>query len=78
MFSCFYLFVAMAKICQRKQLSCLFQSAGESEQIHQALEIKRSMNCQIWRMNKKSHISMQDSYFVTNEQFNKELVKLIV
>ena len=34
------MFVAMAKICQRKQLSYLFQSAGESEQIHQALEIK--------------------------------------
>ena len=74
MFSCFYLFVAIAKVCQREQLSCLFQSVKESEQIHQALEIKRSTVCQIWRMKKKSQILMQDSYFVVDEQFNKERV----
>ena len=78
MFSCFYLFVAIAKVCQREQLSCLFQSVKKSEQIHQALEIKRSTVCQIWRMKKMSQILMQDSYFVVDEQFNKERVNKFV
>ena len=77
-FSCFYIFVAIAKICRREQLSCLFQSVKEPEQIHQALEIKRSTKCQIWRMNRKSYISMQDSYFLVDEEFNKETVKKLV
>ena len=73
-FSCFYLFVAVAKICQREQLSCLFQSVKESEQTHQALEIKRSTKCQIMQISKKSLIIIQDSYFVVDEQLNKEKV----
>ena len=78
MFSCFYLFVAIAKVCQREQLSCLFQSVKESEQIHQALEIKKSTKCKIWHMCKKSHILMQDSNFVVEEHFNKEKVNKFV
>ena len=69
------MFVAIAKVCQRKQLSCLFQSVIESEQIHQAIETKRSKKCQIWGMNKKLHILIEDSYFVVDDQFNKEKVK---
>ena len=74
--SCFYVFVAIAKICQREHLSCLFQSVKESEGIHQALEIKRSTKCQMWRISEKSLISFQDSYFVVDEQFDKEKVNL--
>ena len=59
----------------REQLSCLFENAGnESEQIHQALQIKRSTPCHIWRLNRKSHISMQDSYLVVEDEFAKEWV----
>ena len=72
------MFVAIAKFCQQQQLSCLFQSVVESEQIHQAIETKRSTKCQIWRMNKKSHISLQDSLFVVAEQFNKGKVNKFV
>ena len=76
MFSCFYLFVAIVKVCRREQLSCLFQSAEESEQVHEVLEIKRQTNCQIQRLNKKSYVLMQESYFVVENKFDKENVKI--
>ena len=69
------MFVAIAKVCRREQVSCLFQSAEEPERIHQALEIKRPTGCHIWRLNEKSHISIQDSYFVAKKEFDKERVK---
>ena len=75
MFSWFYFFVAVAKYCRGEQLSCLFESEEESTQIHQALEVKTPTNCQVWRMNENSHISMQDSYFVVKEELNKERVE---
>ena len=71
-FSCVYLFITIAKVCRREQLSCLFQSVEETEKIHEALEIKRPTKCQIWALNKKSCILMQDSYFVVGNKFNKE------
>ena len=58
-----------------EQLSCLFESVEESKRIHQALEVKRATTCQIWRLNQKSHISLQDSYFVVRDEFEKECVK---
>ena len=72
MFSCVYLFIAIAKVCRREQLSCLFESAEETEQIHEALEINKPTKCQVWPMNKKSHILIQDSYFVVGNKFDKE------
>ena len=75
MLICVYSFVAIAKITRGEQLSCLFQSEDESRQTHQALEIKRPTNCQIWRLNEKSLISIQDSHFVAKNKFDKERVK---
>ena len=75
LFSCFYLFVAFAKVCRQEQVSCLFERAEETTQIHQALEIKTPTSCQVWRLSKNSLISMQDSYFVTKKELNKEIVK---
>ena len=75
LFICLYLFVAIAKVCRGQQLSCLFVSVEESEQIHQTLEIKKTTNCQVWRLNKKSLISMQDSYFIVGNKLDKERVK---
>ena len=53
----------------------MFQNTESCDQIHQALDFKKTTSCEIWRMNKKSHISMHDSYFVVDEQFNQEGVK---
>ena len=75
MFICVYSFVAVAKITRGEQLSCLFVSEEESGEIHQAIELKRPTNCQIWRLNEKSLISIQDSYFVVKNKFDKERVK---
>ena len=78
LFICLYFFIAIAKICQGKQLSCLFLSVDKSEHTHQALEVKKPTNCQIWRFNEKSLISIQDSYFIVGNKFAKEKVKLSV
>ena len=75
MFICVYSFVAVAKITRGEQLSCLFVSEEESGEIHQAIELKRPTNCQIWRLNKKSHVSIQNSNFVVGSGFDKERVK---
>ena len=56
-------------------MSCLFQSVEESVQIHQMLEVNRSTNCQSWQLNKKSHVSIQNSYFVVGKSYNEERVK---
>ena len=56
-------------------MSCLFQSAEEPDRSHQALEIKIPTSCHVWRLNEKSHISIQDSYFVVEKEFVKERVK---
>ena len=69
------MFVAIAKFCQREQLSCLFQSAEESDEIHQALEIKRPTSCKIRQLNGKSQVSIQDSIFVVGKIFDQERVK---
>ena len=46
----------------------------ESEQLHQALEVKITTNCHISRLNRKSHFSIQDSNFVMRNKFEKERV----
>ena len=74
MFVCIYLFVAIAKVSRGDQLSCLFQSVEESGQIQQALEIQKQTNCQIRRLNRKSHVSIQDTIFVMENNFEKERV----
>ena len=74
LFICIYSFVALAKISRGDQLSCLFLSAEESGQIHQSLEVKKATNCQIWQLNRKSHVSIQDSNFVIGKNFGKEIV----
>ena len=74
LFVCIYSFVAIAKVSRGDQLSCLFQSAEESGQIHQALEVKITTNCHISRLNRKSHFSIQDSNFVMRNKFEKERV----
>ena len=71
---CIYLFVAIAKVSRGDQLSCLFQSVEESGQIQQALEIQKQTNCQIRRLNRKSHVSIQDTIFVMENNFEKERV----
>ena len=53
----------------------MFFSVEESGQVHQALETKRSTNCQIWWLNEKSLVSIQDSHFVVSNKFQKERVK---
>ena len=73
--SSFYFFIAVAKFGRGEPLSCLFESIEDSSQTHQALELKRSTSCQIWQLNEKSHVSMQDSYFVVKEELNKERVE---
>ena len=76
LFSCIYFFIAIGKVCQREQLSCLFQSPEESDPVDQALmKLNSQISCQIWRLSNKSHISMQDSYFVIGNKFDKERVK---
>ena len=47
LFCCLYLFIAFAKVCRREQLSCLFQSAEETVQVYQALELKKPTKCQV-------------------------------
>ena len=69
------MFVAIAKFCRQEQLSCLFQDTEESNQIHQALETKRSTSCQIRLLNEKSHVLFQDSYFMVGKAFDKGRVK---
>ena len=78
MLSCFYVFVAVVKVCRREQLSCLFQSVEESGQINEALEMKTPTKCQIWQSSEMSYITMQDSYFVVGNDFDKERLKKIV
>ena len=68
------MFIAIAKVCRREQVSCLFESTEESDQTRQALETKIPTICLIWRLNEKSHISIQDTYFVTKKEI-KERVK---
>ena len=72
LFICLYLFVAFVKICRGEKLSCLFVSAEESGENHQALEIKKPTTCQVRGLNEKSHVLIQDSYFVMGNKFNKE------
>ena len=64
----------MAKICRREQLSCLFQTVEEQTGAYQALELERTKGSQIWQLNGRSHVVMQDSSFVVREKFKKERV----
>ena len=75
LFCCLYLFIAIAKVCRREQLSCLFQSAEETVQVYQALELKKPTKCQVKRLSKNLQIYMQDSHFVVADKFDKEKVK---
>ena len=74
LFVCIYSFVAIAKVSRGDQLSVLFQSAEDSGQIHQALEVKITKSCRISRLKRKSHISIQDSNFIMKNKFEKERV----
>ena len=78
LFSCVFLFVAIAKMCRREEISCLFQSADESNGTHQVLELKESQGCKVWQLNEKSHVSIQDSSFVAKKYFDKEKFKIVV
>ena len=51
------------------------ESAEESKEIHQALEIKRPTSCQVRQLNGKSQVSIQDSIFVVEKLFDQERVK---
>ena len=65
----------MAKVCRGEQVSCLFESTEGSGRMREALEIKRPTSCQIWQLNQKSLVSIQDSNFVVGNKFVKERVK---
>ena len=65
----------MAKVCRGEQVSCLFESTEGSGRIREALQIKRPTSCQIWQLNQKSLVSIQDSNFVVGNKFVKEGVK---
>ena len=74
LFVCIYSFVAIAKVSRGDQLSCLFLSAEEHGQVNQALEMKKTTNCQIRRLNRKTYVSFRDSNFVVRNNFEKERV----
>ena len=73
LFSCLFLFVTIAKMCRREEISCFFQSDEEAIESDQVLEVKGdSKGCKIWRLNKKSHVMIQNSSFIIGSELNKE------
>ena len=73
---CLYLFVVVAKICRREQLSCLFQTVENQTGTYQALEMKRTKDSKIWQLNERLHVLVQDSSFIVRKKFKEQVTKI--
>ena len=69
--------MAFAKICRQEQLSCLFQTVEASTKDYQALDLVQTRGSEVWQLNEKSHVSMQDSSFVEQGEFKKDKVERV-
>lgn len=67
MVNIFYLFVVVAKILRKKQISCLFESEHVPIARFEALESRKSVGCQILPLNNGLRFLFQDSEVVVKK-----------
>ena len=67
MVNIFYLFVVVAKILRKKQISCLFESEHVPIARFEALESRKSVGCQILPLNNGLRFLFQDAEVVVKK-----------